>query len=93
MTTKTTKPTERATIKLRPVAPGDNIVVEVQGGFVRRPAPAHGLVVETETLDIFLPYEKVKDALGALEATMSLEPKAPGRQLALPTSGGPTKKK
>lgn len=93
--TKNAKTTERPTIKLRPVAPGDAISVEVQGGFVRRGAPSHGLVVETESLDIFLPYDKVKDALLALESTMDVEPKekGPARQLALPSGGGQQRKK
>ncbi len=52
---------------LRPVRAGAPISVEVAGGFVRRPAPADGVVVELADRDVFLPADTLVQALRALD--------------------------
>jgi hypothetical protein len=54
---------------LRPVRAGEEIVVAVEGGFVRRAAPADGVVVEIADRDVFLPVDEVLAALSALGRT------------------------
>lgn len=56
---------------IRPVRAGDEIVVAVEGGFVRRAAQVDGLVVETPERDVFLPVDTVLDALRVLGRIVS----------------------
>jgi hypothetical protein len=51
---------------IRPVRAGDEIVVQVEGGFVRRPAPADGLVIATAERDVFVTAEDALEALRLL---------------------------
>lgn len=51
---------------IRPVRAGDEIIVEVEGGFVRRPAPCDGLAVETADRELFLPAAAVTHAMKLL---------------------------
>ncbi|HYE58088.1 MAG TPA: hypothetical protein VD948_06265 [Rhodothermales bacterium] len=57
------------------VLAGQPVTFEVEGGFYRRPAPADGLVVETDSTTIFVPLEDVAKAMAAIEAA-----KAKGRK-------------
>lgn len=54
-------------IKLRAVLKGDDMVVAVSGGFIRREVPEDGVVVATELEELFLPESKVRQALQALQ--------------------------
>jgi hypothetical protein len=57
-----------ASIKIRPVMAGDDYVLQVEGGFVRRTVPEDGLVVESDEREIFVPENKLLEALQRLEA-------------------------
>jgi hypothetical protein len=54
------------TIKLRAVVEGDAMVAAVEGGVIRRPAPGDGVVVDCGESEIFLPEDKVTEALRQL---------------------------
>ena len=54
-------------IKLRAVLEGDDMVVAVEGGFIRRSVPEDGLVVAIAAEELFLPESKIVEALRALE--------------------------
>lgn len=54
-------------IKLRAVLKGDDMVVGVEGGFIRRPVGEDGVVVAMGAEEIFLPQAKLNEALTALE--------------------------
>lgn len=54
-------------IKLRAVLEGDDMVVAVQGGYIRRAVPEDGVVVDTGAEQFFLPEAKLVEALGALQ--------------------------
>jgi hypothetical protein len=66
-------------IVLRPVTKGGEISVEVEGGFVRRQAPCDGIAIETETQSVFVPAEKLEEALAKLGRDVGRKP-APGRR-------------
>lgn len=51
---------------LRAVRADDEISVEVEGGFVRRRAPADGIVVELGDRDVFVTADALIEALVAL---------------------------
>jgi hypothetical protein len=51
---------------VRAVRAGDEISVEVEGGFARRRAPADGIVVELAEKDVFVTAEALLEALHAL---------------------------
>ena len=51
---------------LRPVRTGEEIIVEVQGGFVRRAAAVDGVIVQTDERDLFLPADDLVAALRVL---------------------------
>lgn len=55
-------------IKLRAVMEGDDMVVAVEGGFIKRAVPQDGVVVVTDLEELFLPEEKLVEALQALVA-------------------------
>jgi len=57
-----------ASIKIRPVMAGDDYVVQVEGGFVRRTVPEDGLVIESDEREIFVPENIMKEALQRLES-------------------------
>ena len=54
-------------IKLRAVQKGDDMVVAVQGGYIRRAVPEDGVVVDTGAEEFFLPEAKIVEALAALQ--------------------------
>ncbi|MDX2020831.1 MAG: hypothetical protein SF187_11365 [Deltaproteobacteria bacterium] len=54
-------------IKLRAVLEGDDMMVAVEGGYIRRAAPEDGLVVATGADEMFLPEGKIVEALRALQ--------------------------
>jgi hypothetical protein len=51
---------------LRAVRAGEEISVQVDGGFVRRPAPSDGVVIELFERDVFVSAEAMLEALRAL---------------------------
>jgi hypothetical protein len=51
---------------IRAVRAGDEITVEVVGGFVRRHAPADGVVVQLEDRDVFVGADLLVEALRTL---------------------------
>jgi antitoxin (DNA-binding transcriptional repressor) of toxin-antitoxin stability system len=51
---------------MRAVRAGDEIIVEVEGGFVRRLAPADGVVVELADREVFVPADALVEALRTL---------------------------
>jgi len=51
---------------IRPVLEGDSIVTRVQGGVVRRPAPADGFAVVTGEEEVFFTSRQVTEACGEL---------------------------
>jgi hypothetical protein len=51
---------------VRPVHAGDEISVQVEGGFARRPAPSDGVIVELPDRDVFLAAETLVEALRTL---------------------------
>lgn len=77
-------------IKLRAVIKGDDMVVGVEGGFIRRPVDEDGIVVAMGSEEIFLPQDKLTEALSALDRrrTLPLAPMRPMRaaQMELPTA-------
>jgi hypothetical protein len=60
------RPAPSAAPVLRPVRAGDEITVQVEGGFARRRAPADGVVVELADRDLFLRAEALVEALRVL---------------------------
>jgi hypothetical protein len=48
---------------VRAVRAGDEISVEVEGGFVRRRAPADGIVVQLADRDVFVSADALIEAL------------------------------
>lgn len=56
-------PVEIVDPTIRAVAAGDPIPVRVMGGYIRRPAPSAGLLVETPDDAMFLPLAQVKAAM------------------------------
>lgn len=67
-------------IKLRAVLKGDDMVVAVSGGFIRREVPEDGVVVATELEELFLPESKVREALQALQTVRAEVEQAPAVQ-------------
>jgi hypothetical protein len=57
---------EREDRSISPVRAGQLATFEVGGGFVRLPAPCHGIIVETKTTTIFIPAADVAAALARL---------------------------
>lgn len=55
-------------IKLRAVQEGDDMVVAVEGGYIRRAVPEDGVVVATGAEELFLPESKIVEALRALQS-------------------------
>jgi hypothetical protein len=55
-------------IKLRAVLEGDDMVVAVDGGYIRRAVPEDGVVVATGAEEMFLPESKIVEALRALQS-------------------------
>jgi len=51
---------------IRSVRAGDDLSVEVEGGFVRRHAPADGVVIETPERDLFVAADELMAVLRAL---------------------------
>jgi hypothetical protein len=51
---------------IRAVRGGDEITVQVLGGFVRRRAPADGVVVQMDDRDVFVPADLLVEALRTL---------------------------
>jgi hypothetical protein len=51
---------------IRAVRAGDEISVEVVGGFVRRHAPSDGVVVQMDDRDVFVTADVLVEALRAL---------------------------
>jgi hypothetical protein len=51
---------------IRAVRAGDEITVEVEGGFVRRRAPSDGVVVQTGERDVFVAADLLVEALRTL---------------------------
>lgn len=60
-------------IKLRAVLEGDDMVVAVEGGFIRRTVAEDGVVVATDIEEYFLPESKVREALATLDAVRDVE--------------------
>ncbi len=54
-------------IKLRAVLKGDDMVMGVAGGFIRRPVSEDGIVVALGAEEVFLPESKLAEALACLE--------------------------
>lgn len=48
---------------VKPVREGEEIIVQVEGGFVRRPAPCDGVSVQTPERDLFVPADELEAAL------------------------------
>lgn len=67
-------------VQLRPVQTGDDVVVAVEGGFVRRKAPCDGAVIELPDREVFLPAEALIEVLQRLDR---LPRPAPTEQLPL----------
>jgi len=63
--------TAKHSIKLRPVLAGEEYSLAVEGGYVRRPVPADGIVIEEADSEIFLPADKLREALANLESRQS----------------------
>jgi len=59
-------------IKLRAVLEGDDMVVAVEGGFIRRTVAEDGVVVATDIEEFFLPESKVREALASLDAARDI---------------------
>lgn len=57
-------------MKLRAVLKGETIVVPMQGGFVRRPAPSDGIEVDVGDTCAFLPAVEAAHALTDLADRM-----------------------
>jgi hypothetical protein len=51
---------------IRAVRAGDEITVQVLGGFVRRRAPSDGVVVQMEDRDVFVDADLLVEALRTL---------------------------
>jgi len=51
---------------IRAVRAGEEISVQVDGGFVRRSAPSDGVVIELFDRDVFISAEAMLEALRAL---------------------------
>jgi len=51
---------------LRVVRAGDEISVEVEGGFVRRRAPSDGVLVQLDDRDVFIGADALVEALRTL---------------------------
>jgi hypothetical protein len=51
---------------VRAVRAGEEISVQVDGGFVRRPAPDDGVVIELVDRDVFVSADVLLEALRAL---------------------------
>jgi hypothetical protein len=51
---------------IRVVRAGDEISVEVEGGFVRRRAPTDGVLVQLEDRDVFVGADALVEALRTL---------------------------
>jgi hypothetical protein len=52
--------------QLKPVRAGDEISVQVEGGFARRHAPSDGVLVALPDRDVFLPVDDLVAVLRAL---------------------------
>lgn len=65
MTIEIPKSWKNVATKVRGVQAGERISVQVEGGYVGKPAPCAGLVATygegNEALDIFLPNERIPD--------------------------------
>jgi hypothetical protein len=57
---------ERPPVTLRPVRQGEKIPVDLGSGFVHRPAPRDGLLIEQGETTIFVPRCEIEDALAKL---------------------------
>jgi hypothetical protein len=51
---------------IRAVRAGDEVSVQVEGGFVRRRAPSDGIVVELPDRDVFVTADALVEALRTL---------------------------
>ena len=52
----------------RPILAQQSRTVDVVGGFIRRPVPGDGVLIETEFTTIFLPQAQVEQLLAELAA-------------------------
>jgi hypothetical protein len=68
-------------LEVAAIRKGQLATFEVEGGFVRRPAPCDGLLIETRSTTIFLPLSKIQKAVSALrirqEKAVATETAAP----------------
>lgn len=62
-------------IKVRGVVAGDTVVMECEGGFVRRPADQDGIMIESNEIAVFLSVPEVERALEQIKLFKSFRKK------------------